>query len=127
MGAKGFFKKSGNIIMRTMSAIEKSPRINTNRDIYMYLEKCLPSHLMNGLVPILEAMKTGDKHRDYCVDDAVFHIKKASEALTDGLKDPEAWYNTSQAATKILAKSIPFILALQIVESLDDHKTPEEN
>ena len=82
---------------------------------------------MDGLVPIFEAMKTGDKHRDYCVDDAVYHIKKASEALTDGLKDPEAWYNTSQAATKILAKSLPFILALQIVESLDAPKTPEEN
>ena len=83
---------------------------------------------MDGLVPIFEAMKTGDKHRDYCIDDAVFHIKKATEALTDGLKDPEAWYNTSQVAMKVLAKSIPFILALQIVESLDAPcKTPEEN
>jgi tRNA-dihydrouridine synthase len=127
MGAKGFFKKFGNIIIMTMRAMENNPRITTNRDIYMYLEKCSPSHVMDGLVPILEAMKTGDKHRDYCVDDAVYHIKKASEALTDGLKDPEAWYNTSQAATKVLAKSLPFILALQIVESLDGQKTPEEN
>ena len=128
MGAKGFFKKSGNIIMRTMSAIEKSPRINTNRDIYMYLEKCLPSRVMEGLVPIFEAMKNGDKHRDYCIDDAIFHIKRATEALTDGLKDPETWYKNSQTAMKIIAKSIPFILALQIVESLDaPNKTPEEN
>jgi K+-transporting ATPase A subunit len=82
---------------------------------------------MDGLVPILEAMKNGEKHRDYCVDDAIFHIKKASEALTEGLKDPESWYNTSQAAMKVVAKSIPFIIALQIVESLDAPKTPEEN
>jgi hypothetical protein len=75
---------------------------------------------MDGLVPILEAMKTGDRNRDYCIDDAVFHIKKATEALTEGLRDPEAWYNTSQASMKVLAKSIPFILALQIVESLDE-------
>ena len=74
---------------------------------------------MDGLVPIFEAMKTGEKHRDFCIDDAIFHIKKASEILTDGLKDPEAWYKTSQVSMKVIAKSIPLILALQIVESLD--------
>lgn len=81
---------------------------------------------MDGLVPIFEAMKTGDTHRDYCIDDAIFHIKKATEALMVGLKDPETWYETSQSAAKVIAKSIPFILALQIVESLET-KTPVEN
>jgi len=111
-----------------MIEMQHIPNINTKRDIYMYLEKCLPHHVMEGLVPIFEAMKTGDKHRDYCIDDAIFHIKKASEALTDGLRDPEAWYNTSQVAMKVIAKSIPLIIALQIVESLDaPNKNPAEN
>ena len=26
---------------------------------------------MDGLVPIFEAMKTGEKHRDFCIDDAM--------------------------------------------------------
>jgi hypothetical protein len=69
-------------------------------------------------IAILEAMKTGDKYRDCCLDDAIFHMKKAAEALTDGLKDPEAWYNTSQASSKLLAKCLPFIIALQISDSL---------
>ena len=72
---------------------------------------------MDGLVPILEAMKTGDKYRDFCIDDAAFHIKKATEALTDGLKDPEAWYKSSEATMKVFAKSLPLILAFQILES----------
>jgi hypothetical protein len=83
---------------------------------------------MDGLVPIFEAMKTGDTHRDFCIDDAIFHIKKATEALTDGLKDPEAWYNASQSSMRTFVKIIPLILALQIVESLDaPSKTPVEN
>lgn len=83
---------------------------------------------MDGLVPLLEAMKTGDKYRDCCIDDAIFHIKKATEALTDGFKDPVAWYNTSKSTSKMLAKLVPFILAYQIAESLDhSDKKSEEN
>jgi hypothetical protein len=65
---------------------------------------------MDGLIPLLEAMKTGDKYRDYCVDDAIFHIKKATEALTDGIKDPEAWYTTSQSSSKVFANVFPLLL-----------------
>ena len=68
-------------------------------------------------IALLEAMKTGDKYRDYCIDDAIFHVKKATEALVEGLSDPEAWYSTSQAAAKVLAKMLPLIIALQIAES----------
>ena len=54
-----------------------------------------------------------------CIQDALFHLKKANEALTASVSDPETWYNQSQAAAKVLAKSLPFILAIQIAESLD--------
>ena len=69
---------------------------------------------MDGMIPLLEALKTGDKHRDYCIDDAIFHIKKATEALTDGLNDPQTWYANSQNAMQVLAKSLPFIIAVQM-------------
>jgi hypothetical protein len=38
---------------------------------------------MDGLVPLLEAMKTGEACRDFFIDDAIFHFKKATEALTE--------------------------------------------
>jgi hypothetical protein len=84
---------------------------------------------MNGLVPIFEAMKTGDKYRDYCIDDAIFHLKKASEALQEGLADPCAWYQKSESTAKVLAKSLPFIIALsQTLKSPDESdQKPEEN
>jgi len=62
-------------------------------------------------------MKTGDKYHDFCIDDAIFHIKKAQEALEEGLADPKDWYETSKITTKVLAKCLPFILAVQMQES----------
>ena len=79
-------------------------------------------------IAIIEAMKTGDKYRDFCLDDAIFHMKKAAEALSEGLKDPVAWYKTSQASTKVLAKVFPLVIALQIAESLEKpNQTSEES
>ena len=54
-----------------------------------------------------------------CINDAIFYLQKALEALTEGLKDPEKWKETSEAATRVISKSLPLILALQIVESLE--------
>jgi hypothetical protein len=64
----------------------------------------------------LEARKNGDQYHDFCIDDAIFHVKKALEILEEGLADPVAWYTDSQASAKILAKSLPFILAIQMLE-----------
>jgi len=118
MGANGLLVNPGNVIIMRMIDIQNNPMMITNSDIYMYLEKCFTVRIrMDGLVPILEAMKTGDKYRDFCIDDAVFYIKKASEALTDGLKDPEAWFKTSETAMAVFVKSLPLILAIQMLES----------
>jgi hypothetical protein len=65
----------------------------------------------------LESRKNGDRYHDFCIDDAIFHIKKAQEALEEGLADPEAWYTSSKFTAKVLAKSLPFILAVQMQES----------
>ena len=65
----------------------------------------------------LESRKTGDKCYDFCIDDAIFHIKKAHEALEEGLSDPKAWYESSKFTAKVLSKSLPFIVAVQMQES----------
>ena len=85
--------------------------------------------LSKMVVNALEMKKTGEKFHDFCIDDAIFHIKKAQEALEEGLADPVAWYSSSQFSAKVLAKSLPFILAVQIQESLadDQHSESEEN
>jgi len=77
----------------------------------------------------LESRKNGDKYHDFCIDDAIFHIKKAHEALEDGLADPKAWYETSKITTKVLAKCLPFIVAVQMQESLaeDQESSSGEN
>lgn len=81
---------------------------------------------MDDLIPALESRKNGEKYHDFCIDDAIFHIKKAIEALEEGLADPLAWHASSQFSAKILAKSLPFILAIQMQESqVDSHS--EEN
>jgi len=66
----------------------------------------------------LESRKNGDRYHDFCIDDAIFHIKKAQEALEEGLSDPKAWYTSSKFTSQVLAKSLPFILAVQMQESL---------
>ena len=76
-----------------------------------YLENC------NALV--LSMTVVDETYSEGCIQDALFHLKKANEALVASVSDPESWYNQSQAAAKILAKSLPFILAIQIAESLD--------
>ena len=75
---------------------------------------------MDGMIPLFEAMKNGNVHHDFCIDDAIFHIKKATEALTEGLTDPIMWHARSEASTKILIQCLPVILALQIAQSLDE-------
>ena len=77
----------------------------------------------------LEERKTGDKYHDFCIDDAIFHLKKAHEALEEGLSDPLKWYASSLFTAKVLAKSLPFILTVQMQQSLaeDQGSETEEN
>ena len=69
-------------------------------------------------VVTLESRKIGEKYHDFCIDEAIFHINKAHEALKDGLADPAAWYATSRFTAGVLAKCLPFIVAVQMQESL---------
>ena len=80
---------------------------------------------MDDLLIALEIQKNGQKFNDFCIDDAIFHIKKAKEAIEEGLTDPAAWYASSLFTSKVLAKSLPFIIAVQLQESLGEDQNSE--
>jgi hypothetical protein len=65
---------------------------------------------MDELIKTLESNKTGEKFSDFCIDDAISHVKLAKAALEEGLSDPEKWYNESRDQAKLMIKSLPFII-----------------
>lgn len=46
----------------------------------------------------------------HCIDDALFHLRRAREALDEGLKDPEAWSKDNADAIKTFMIIAPYIL-----------------
>jgi hypothetical protein len=54
-----------------------------------------------------------DKYQNFCIEEAQYHIRRAQELLTDGLKDPKKYYEEGQAFYKIMAKMFPLIVLLQ--------------
>ena len=64
---------------------------------------------MDDIIDTIESRKTGEKFHDFVLDDAIYFIKKAKEALEDGLPDPEAWYNNEQINAKTFFKLLPQI------------------
>ena len=64
---------------------------------------------MDDIIKTIESQKNGDKFHDFVLDDAVYFIRKAKEALEEGLQDPEGWYNTEQATSKTFYSLFPQI------------------
>jgi len=68
---------------------------------------------MDLIIDGLEARKTGEFYHDHVISDAILNIKKAQEALDEGLKDPEKWYRDNETNCKIFLRLFPFIYILQ--------------
>jgi hypothetical protein len=64
---------------------------------------------MDDMIKTLESRKTGEKFHDFVLSDAIHFIHKAQDALEDGLKDPEGWYNNEQAGLKTFCTLFPQI------------------
>ena len=64
---------------------------------------------METIVNELESSKTGEKFHDFVINDAVYYIKKAQEALDEGLEDPKAWYMREQINAKTFFNLLPHI------------------
>ena len=69
-----------------------------------------------------------DKYEKFCVDEAAYHIQRANELLTEGLKDPKKYYDEGQAFYKILTRLFPlFVLLNQCDESQPPDQVEEGN
>ena len=68
---------------------------------------------MDDIIETIESRKTGEKFHDFVLDDAIYFIKKAKEALEDGLLDPEGWYNNEQINSKTFFSLFPQIYLTQ--------------
>jgi glutathionylspermidine synthase len=54
-----------------------------------------------------------DKYQQFCVDEADFHLQRARELLTEGLKEPKKYYDEAQEFYKTMIKLIPFMFLIQ--------------
>jgi hypothetical protein len=66
---------------------------------------------MDDIIHTLESRKTGEKFHDFVLNDAIYFINKAKDALEDGLRDPEGWYNSEQVSLKTFCTLFPQIYA----------------
>ncbi len=82
---------------------------------------------MDLIIDGLEVKKNGDKYHDFVLDDAISSIKRAKEALEEGMKDPEAWWTDSLLTTKTFMTLFPFIYMVQQRLSHTDLQKAGEN
>ena len=47
------------------------------------------------------------------IDDSLFHLRRAKEALVDGLKNPKEWVQESEETIKTFYAMIPFLLLMR--------------
>ena len=82
---------------------------------------------MDLIVDGLESRKTGEKYHDFVLDDAISSIKRAKEALEEGLVDPEKWWSDSLIQAKTMATLFPFMYLLQQQLSRNSPQVAEGN
>lgn len=62
-----------------------------------------------------------DKYRQFCLDEAKYHLDRSKEILTEGLRDPKKYYDEMQEFYAKLARLFPFMVMLEYVGS----RTPD--
>ncbi len=68
---------------------------------------------MDYIIKGLESQKNGDMFHDFVLNDAIFYIKKAQEALDEGLRNPEQWYRNEQINSSTFFNLFPQIYFTQ--------------
>jgi hypothetical protein len=71
----------------------------------------------------LALLQLMNEYEKFCVEEAEYHLQRARELLTEGLKDPKKYHDESKEFYKMLAKVLPFMVWIQHNESL--HHDPE--
>lgn len=49
----------------------------------------------------------------YCIEDCLFHLRRAKECLNDGLKNPSEWMKDSHEVAKLCLAMIPILLLMK--------------
>lgn len=49
----------------------------------------------------------------HCVEDALFHLRRAREALVDGLANAKEWSQEAEEAMKLFILMIPYLIQLK--------------
>ena len=62
-----------------------------------------------------------NKYEKFCVDEAQYHLDRARELLSEGLKNPKKYYDEGQEFYQMLVKMFPFIILLQQCNALQLH------
>jgi hypothetical protein len=48
-----------------------------------------------------------------CVEDALFHLRRAKEALVDGLSNPRQWSKEAEEAMKLFILMMPYLIQMK--------------
>lgn len=74
----------------------------------------------------LIVLKTMNEHEKFCVEEANYHLQRAHELLTDGLRDAKKYHDEAKEFYRMMAKLFPLMILLQHSESqLPDSETEE--
>ena len=68
-----------------------------------------------------------NEYEKFCVDEANYHLQRAQELLTDGLRNPKKYHDESKQFYGMLVKLLPFMVLIQHNESLRPDSETEES
>lgn len=68
-----------------------------------------------------------NEYEKFCVEEAEYHLQRAQELLTEGLRNPKKYHDESKEFYKMLAKVLPFMVWIQHNESLHPDSETEES
>lgn len=68
-----------------------------------------------------------NEYEKFCVDEAQYHLNRARELLTDGLRDPKKYHDETKTFYQLMTKVFPLMVLLQQNESQPRDPETEEN
>lgn len=63
----------------------------------------------------------------HCVEDSLFHLRRAREALVDGLANAKEWSKETEEAMKIFLVMMPYIVAMMPSKKITHPHSSHEN
>jgi hypothetical protein len=68
-----------------------------------------------------------NEYEKFCVEEAEYHLQRAREILTEGLRNPKKYHDESKEFYGMLVKLLPFMVLLQHNESPHHDSETEES